>query len=442
MHFISELLIILAMIVLNAVFSAYEMALASISRNKLTFLVQSKEKGAIEALYMKDRMEASLAVVQLGVTFVGAIAAAIGGAGVTEGLNPYFQTHFGLSKAIAEFLSLAALVVPLSAFTIIFAELIPKTYAIKNSERVILKLSKMMKYFTIIAYPVVSSLENIVKTAISFIGKKIPNPRPGWEAQSSLYELTAALSLARTSRLIGAQQEKIVMSAAQFSLRPIKDIMIPVADICMIPQNSTLTDALIAAHLDMHTRFPVCAIINDPQTIQGYINFKDIVGALKINPEDPTIRGTIRPLIKLADTTPISKVLEKMIQEKLHIALVENAQGQIIGMITQEDIIEELVGEIEDEFDRLPSHIISYGNQWLIGGAVPMSAVAKTLGLDPALSFGNEDDLKLADWCQRHSTKPFNGGEIISGNGFQITVRKLRRKKISEAFVTTATTGG
>ncbi len=77
------------------------------------------------------------------------------------------------------------------------------------------------------------------------------------------------------------------MSAAQFSLRPIKDIMIPAADICMIPQNSSLSDALILAHLDMHTRFPVCEKSNDPQTIQGYINFKDIIAALKINPEDP-----------------------------------------------------------------------------------------------------------------------------------------------------------
>ncbi|MBF0504154.1 MAG: HlyC/CorC family transporter [Candidatus Omnitrophica bacterium] len=435
MSFLYELLIILIMIILNAVFAAYEMALASISRTKLTYLVQTKKKGALEALFMKDRMEASLAVVELGVTLFGSIAAAIGGAGITKTLNPYFQNSFGVSKEIAEFLSLVTLIIPLSGFTIIFAELIPKTYAIKNSEQVILKLSKMMKYFSVIAYPLVSSLENIVKTAIQFISKKIPADSSGPDTQSSLHELTAALSLARTSRLIGAQQEKIVMSAAQLSLRPIKDITIPAADICMIPQDSSLADALIQAHLDMHTRFPVCRVTGDPQTVQGYVNFKDIIGALKINPEDPTIRGIIRPIMKFPDTGPISKVLERMIQEKLHIGMIEDAQGQIIGMITQEDIIEELVGEIEDEFDRLPGHILPYGNQWLIGGAVLMSGVAKTLGIDPALSLGNEGDLRLADWCQRRSIKPFNGGEIISGNGFQVTVRKLRRKKISEAFI-------
>ncbi len=435
MYFINELLIILVMIIFNAVFSAYEMALASISRTRLMYLVETKKSGSIEALFMKDRMEASLAVVQLGVTLVGSIAAAIGGAGITEALNPYFQKNLGLSKVMAEALSLATLVIPLSAFTIIFAELIPKIYAIKNNEQVILKLSKMMMYFNIVANPVVSSMENIVKAAIKFIDAKKTNNSPGPDTQSSLHELTAALSVARTSRLINAQQEKIVMSAAQLSLRPIKDIMIPVADICMIPQNSTLADALVRAHLDMHTRFPVCENINDPQTIQGYINFKDIIAAIKINPEDPTIKGTIRPIMKFADTTPISKVLETMIQEKLHIGLVEGAQKQIIGMITQEDIIEELVGEIEDEFDRLPNHIHPYGNQWLVGGAVTMSALAKTLGTDWVPSSNDESDLKLADWCQRQFAKPFNGGEIISGNGFQVTVRKLRRKKISEAFV-------
>ena len=292
-----------------------------------------------------------------------------------------------------------------------------------------------MKFFTIIANPVVSTMENIVKAAIRFIDKKKTKKNALDDPLSSLHELTAALALARTSRLIDAQQEKIVMSAAQLSLRPIRDVMIPVADICMIPQDSSLSDALIRAHLDMHTRFPVCEDIHNPQTIQGYINFKDIIATMKINPDDPTIKGTIRPIKKFFDTTAISKLLERMIQEKLHIGLVENAQNQVIGMITQEDIIEELVGEIEDEFDRLPNHIHPYGNQWLVGGAVPMLALAKTLGLDWITASPTECDLKLADWCQKQSKQPFNGGEIITGNGFQVTVRKLRRKQISEAFV-------
>ena len=133
------------MIFFNAIFAAYELALASISRTRLTYLVQIKKKGSVEALFMKDRMEASLAVVQLGITFVGAIAAATGGAGVTENLSPYLQNHYGLSEHMAEFISLAVLIIPLSTLTIIFSELIPKTYAMRNSEWVVLTLSKIIQ---------------------------------------------------------------------------------------------------------------------------------------------------------------------------------------------------------------------------------------------------------------------------------------------------------
>ena len=446
MDFINEFLIILVMIILNAFFSAYVKWSLALYFAHQTHLFGPNQGQWCRGSFIYERPYGSkrLAVVQLGVTsLVGSEESRrhikYGGAGVTEALNPYFQKSLGLIKRNGRiFRSLVTLIIPLSSFTIIFAELIPKIFAIKNSEWVILKLSKIMVYFSYIANPVVSTMENIVKGAIKFIDKKKPFNNSKTDTQSSLHELTAALAIARTSRLIDAQQEKIVLSAAQLSLRPIKDITIPVADICMIPKTSTLSDALVLAHLDMHTRFPVCENIHDPQTIVGYINFKDIIAALKINPDDPTIKGTIRPIMKFVDSTPISKVLERMIQEKLHISLVENTQKQVIGMITQEDIIEELVGEIEDEFDRLPNHIHPYGNQWLVGGAVTMSALAKTMGLGWTEISGNEEDLKLADWCQRHSSKPFNGGEIITGNGFQITVRKLRRKKISEAFIAKA----
>jgi putative hemolysin len=432
MNFTVEIIVIFAMIIFNAIFAAYEMALASITRTKLTFLVQKKRKGATEALFMKDRMEASLAVVQLGITLVGAIAAATGGSGINEQLTPYLETRYSIPNYWAVILSLAILIIPLSALTIIFAELIPKTFALKHSEWVVLKLSKTMKYFTIIAYPIIASLENITKAVMRFLSKRAPKENSSHDPQSSLHELTAALSVARTSRLIDAQQEKIVLAAAQLSLRPIKSIMIPSAEISVIPQKSTLSEALIRAHLDMHTRFPVCEVENDLQTIQGYINFKDIMAALKINPNDPTIKGIIRPLTRFMENTPISEVFTRMIQEKLHISLVEDSKGKIIGLVTQEDIIEELVGDIEDEYDRLPHHIYPYGNQWIVGGAVPMSSIAKTLGI---IAPADEADIKLTDWCQKYSTKTLVGGETINGSGFEVTVRKMKRRKISEAFI-------
>ena len=143
MPFGFELTVIAVMLVLNAVFAAYEMALASTSKSRISVLLNEKRKGAVAAAFMKDRMEASLAVVQLGITLVGAVAAAVGGSGVDEAVAPYLQNVWGFSEFAAEFLSLMVLIIPLTIVTIIFAELVPKVLAIKNAERVVLALSPL-----------------------------------------------------------------------------------------------------------------------------------------------------------------------------------------------------------------------------------------------------------------------------------------------------------
>ena len=214
--------------------------------------------------------------------------------------------------------------------------------------------------------------------------------------------------------------------------------MLPASDISMIPLYTTLSDALIRAHLDMHTRFPICEKEGDPQTIQGYINFKDIITALKLNPADPSIKGIVRPLKTVNSETPISQVLEQMMQEKLHIALVGTDMQKVIGMVTLEDIIEELVGEIEDEFDRLPTHIHPYGGGWIMGGGVPMNVLAQTIGIEWPPGKPGDPVPKLAEWCKKKFGDSLKGGEVLEYGKIRVMVRKFRRKNLGEAIVSVA----
>ena len=126
-----EWIVIAVMVALNSVFAAYEIALASVSLARLQLLVRENRTGARAALWMKENMEASLAAVQLGITLVGATAAATGGAGAAEMIAPYFE-RMGLSSGWAEFLAIATVVVPLSAVTILLGELFPKVFALRN----------------------------------------------------------------------------------------------------------------------------------------------------------------------------------------------------------------------------------------------------------------------------------------------------------------------
>ncbi|NTV28826.1 MAG: HlyC/CorC family transporter [Candidatus Omnitrophica bacterium] len=424
-----EILIVLVMLVLNGIFAAYEMALASASKARLMVLAGRKIRGAEEAVFMKDNIEASLAVAQLGVTVSTAIAAATGGLSASDILSPWLVQRFHFHPVMADVMALVFWVVPLSSVTIIFSELLPKLFALRNRERICLQLSPFMKSLYHALTPVVGIFERAVKGLMPLIGQGKASVETD---HLGLHELQAATALARTSRLIGAHQEKIVLAAAQLSARSVKEILIPIGEVSTIPLSSSLSQALILAHMDMHTRFPVCAREGDLQSIAGYLNFKDIISALRLNPSDPSVKGIVRPIKSVDAGHSISQALEAMITEKLHIILVTGKGGAVAGIVTLEDIIEELVGEIEDEFDRMPNHIHPFTGGWIMGGGVHMSVVAGTTGVDLPVVSSQE---RLSDWCARHAVVPLKGGEFIEAEGLRVIPRKFRRHQVSEAAV-------
>ena len=428
-----ELIIIGVMLFFNAVFAAYEMGLASISAARLQVLLSEKKKGAADAVYMKDRMEASLATIQLGITLAGAFAAATVGVGIEERLGPFLMESLKIPNFLAEMLALVFLIVPFTFIVIVFSELVPKMLALNNNERIVLKLSPFMKFLSVIANPVVSVIETVVKWVVGIVTRLgLTGSR---ERIHGFSDFRAAVSLARASKLLSAREEKIVLSSALFSKRPVKDIIIPAQDVTMIWMESNLMEALIKAHLDMHTRFPVSRNIDDPQSIEGYVNFKDIVYTLKANPSEPSLKAITRSIKKIDGDTSISQTLEMMIQGKLHIALVASGDGMVLGMVTLEDILEELVGEIEDEFDYLPTHIHPCGTAWIMGGGLPMSKVFSTIGLKNEDKFKDSKVPTLSEWCLQKAQHLLEGGEIIENDDIRVVVRKFRRKKVSEALV-------
>ncbi|MCE9613378.1 MAG: hemolysin family protein [Lentisphaerae bacterium] len=433
MHFLTEAIIIGLMLLFNALFAAYEMALASISRARLATLAQSGGMAARAALAMKTRLEGSLAVVQLGITLTGAIGAATGGAAVDEFLSPWLSTHWGMPSDWADFAALALFVIPMSMLTITFAELTPKMFALRNKEAVVLALSVPMRVLSWSFHPAIRAFEGSVKWALSVIARVRGDTAPPADT-SALQELRAAVTLAKAERVIGALEERIVTAAAQFSSRRLQEIMLPARDIFMIAADRSLADALIEAHLHMHTRYPVCETAGDPQTIRGYVNFKDIVTALRLSPQDPSLKSIVRPIQKLPALATLAQAIDSMIREKSHIALALAPDGLVAGLVTLEDLVEELVGDISDEYDRLPAHLHALGNAWIAGGGIAMEAIwtalQMALPLPPALA-----PQKLADWCDIGLTTPPDCGLRIRRDGLDVEVRKVRRQRVLEAVV-------
>ena len=431
------LALIAGMIAVNALFAAYEIALASLSVSRLHVLIGLNQSGAKAALDMKENIERSLATVQMGITLVGAVAAATGGAGAQDKLIPFLQGTLGMPVALAELFALALVVLPLTVLTILFGELIPKVFALQNKEWVCLRMSVPMRWFAWSVRPGVWFLETAV-------AKFMQLGRRHWQARideqmkleaAEIQELRASAALARTSRLFGVQEEKIILKAAALSQRPVREIMLPANSIRMLDVNAPIADCLIAAHLDMHTRFPVTECEGDLQSVIGYVNFKDIVAHMRCSPKNPSIRAIVRDIHSFAAETSISQCLETLMQEHTHIALVRKSTEEVLGMVTLEDIIEELVGEIEDEYDRLPAHVVPLGIGWIAGGGTPLVRLQGISKLGFLEDLPTAEATNLNEWVCGHLDQPIEGGEILERDKIRVVVRKIRRNKVLEAQV-------
>jgi putative hemolysin len=132
--------------------------------------------------------------------------------------------------------------------------------------------------------------------------------------------------------------------------------------------------------------------------------------------------------------TPVSDCLERLIRERSHIALVKDHTGSIVGMITLEDIIEELVGEIHDEYDHIPSHLNKAGDGWIAGGFVSLNQLRDVAGID-LKAIGDKPLYTLSDWVFESLGRPPRGGDSIKSDCYQIIVRKTRNVLVQEAYL-------
>jgi putative hemolysin len=428
-----ELTVMLVMIALNGLFAGYEIALASASIARLEALARENRAGAKASLAMKRGMERSLAVVQLGMTLFGALAAATGGAGADRQIVPVL-TRLGVSPVLIDPLAIIIVAVPLTVVTIIFGELIPKIFGLRNKEWVCLRLSPLMSWLAATLWPVVWLVEKPVMFIMRWSERRWRpgSPTHGKAEAAELQELRAVAALARTSKLIGAQEEKIIVSAARLSSRPVREGMLPAQHISMINADSSLEEALIAGHLDLHTRFPVTERAGDPQAITGYANFKDIVACMRLAGHNPSLQSVVRPIPSVLDDLPLSACLEQLIREHTHIALVRDRAAKVVGMITLEDIIEELVGEIQDEYDRLPGHVKPSGTSWVVGGGVGLQRLKEITGIQLA-GDGEAGPKTLSDWVTRQLGRPVQGGDSVRQGDVTVVVRSVRRQHVHEA---------
>ncbi len=306
-----------------------------------------------------------------------------------------------------------------------FTEILPKTLGVRHNR----------KLAVVLALPLLALVKAFspVLSVIHFVNRPFERRMRGGDsaATPTLDEIAALAGMARLGNLISRHEEKIIREASRLSETSVREVMIPTDQITFFSTDQCVTDAILTAHMDPHTRFPICEG-GDQDQVLGYVNFKELIYRVRTNPADPSLRGIIRPVHFVGPDESSANLLRVFVDEHNHIAIVRD-EGKTLGMVTMEDIVEELVGELTDEFDRLPRmcHALS-GGVWMVGGGFLVSQLAVLLHVDLPNPQGS-----LSSWLIERMGKVPERNAIHREGDAAFMVRRIRRGQIFEVAVST-----
>ena len=383
--------------------SLAEATLLSLTPSQVAEISQKYPRlGAIWRRF-KERIDRPIAIILILNTTAHTIGASIAGASFDALYGDEWIWLFGL---IFTFLMLQ------------FTELLPKSLGVRHNRALAMVIARPLDIAVTVLRPLLAALHLLNRP---FEGKATKGDR-----SRTTDEISALAGMARLSSEINLHQEKIISGAARLSTLTARDIMIARPHVRSIPIETSLLNAMVSAHIDAHTRYPIA----EQGRLVGYVNFKEIVAALRTNPRDPSLSGIMHPLISTPETTAVSDLLRRFVDEHIHISQVIDVAGTCVGIITMEDIVEELMGDIQDEFDRLPRHCHSLGQgQWLVGGGLPIAEFTQRCGIAIA-GGGNLSEAILGQM----EGEP-KAGAIIRIGSAVVTVRRVRRGRIFEVAV-------
>jgi putative hemolysin len=347
-----EWLVVVVCLFLNALLAAVEIAFVSLSRVQVRELLKSGKKSALKLKELRDNPERTLSVIQIGISLVGALAAAVGGAEAYESFTPYISTHFGFGMQTSRIVAIASLVVPYTFVNVIFAELVPKTLALRNPARISLAAARWLMTLDTVFLPIVDFLEWSTKRIMSTF---FPKSRPPLVSEGNETVELGALSL---------QARQYILNLVGLEKKRVRDIMLPWAQVDTVLLSQSIHEVESVALRSGHTRLPVLS----GETVFGIVNTKELHALVKSGSE--SWDQIVRPVSRVQEYDSLFKALRQMQEKRSHLSAVF-AGTSLTGIVTMEDILEEVIGEIYDEDDDGALRRILSSTGRMRGGATP-----------------------------------------------------------------------
>lgn len=421
----TEILLVLGLILLNGYFAASEIALISVRRAALQSRAEQGSAGARAAVELTDDPSRLLATIQIGITLVGFLASATAAVSLASPIADWLRSFENAWLAsVAQGLSVLLVTLMISYLTLVFGELAPKRLGLQRAETVAVKVARPVLLLARVMGPVVWVLSRSTNLAARLLGVKGSGARPG------ITEEEIKLLVTEQGTLLD-EEKRMIHEIFELGDTVAREVMVPRVDVMFIEDTATVGDALEVIRTRGFSRLPV--VHEDADKIVGLVLLKDIVTVASEGRLEEPVTSFLRTPVFAPETKPILPLLSEMQKTRNHMVIVVDEYGGTAGIVTIEDIVEEIIGEVIDEFDPDLAYVTELGrDRWVLDGRLPVEDAAE-LGLPVEESDEYET---LAGWMLvqlGHIPVP---GERVDVEGVSFSVQAVRRRRIARVLVT------
>ncbi len=421
-----DLFSIFLLILVNGYFSASEIALISLRKSRVRHLVKTGDRAALRVQMLQEEPERFLATVQIGVTLVGTLASALGGVIAIERITPLLQkAPFVFISKAAEPIALGLVVGIITYITLVAGELVPKTIAIRYSEQIAFFTAAMIDSLSRVFRPVLKVLTASNNVILRFFNI----PAEHEPVLISEDEVKYLIREGRKSGVFETSEEDLIHSVFKFTDTVVREVMVPRTDIVGLEIKSDIDAILRTMNEKGFSRLPIYAGTID--NVVGIVYLKDIL-ALHMKNEPVLLDAILRKPYVVPPTKKASVLLKEMRERRIHLALVGDEYGGIDGLVTLEDLIEEIVGDIRDEQEKELREIDEVAaNRYIVEGKTDIGKLNEKLKLTlPEDEFETVGGFVLGLFGRL----PAEGDQVRYEN-LMFTVLRLRKNRIARISI-------
>ncbi|MBP2241038.1 CBS domain containing-hemolysin-like protein [Cytobacillus eiseniae] len=416
---ILNLFLLILLIACTAFFVASEFAMVKVRLSRIDQLVAEGNVQALTARKVVTNLDEYLSACQLGITITALGLGWLGEPTIAQLFQPIFR-RLELQPSLSSVLSFIIAFSVVTFLHVVIGELAPKTFAIHKAEQITLNFAKPLIWFYKLMFPFIWILNNSAQFITRLFGLK---PVSEQELALSEEELRIILSESLKSGEINPSEYKYVDRIFEFDNRIAKEIMVPRTEIVSLDKNASLSKVLETILNERYTRYPVI-IDGDKDNVLGLINVKEILTDCirKKCAEEKPILNYIKPIIRVMESIPIDDLLLKMQKERSHMAILLDEYGGTAGLVTAEDILEEIVGEIRDEFDTDELPLVQKINKdhYILDAKLLISEVNDLLGT----ALKQDDVDTLGGWILTQKFDIQQGDSIIQ-EGYEFIIQQI-----------------